>query len=141
MLTPQSRLWLSVGVTALCCSPALAILGGKTQAGWQTKERLEQAAQQLQEDSDIAMQRAKRCLLMDVATPLSDNGYAHYWQQPNRPLPSGTVICDSFGNTGLVAAKGRVYDVRSASPEALNKVLADRGQKNTNPDPINNPRK
>jgi hypothetical protein len=49
----------------------------------------------------------------------------------SRPMPSGTTVCDAFGNTGIVAinAQGTPYvtDLRRMPPEEMEKILSSRG--------------
>jgi hypothetical protein len=90
-------------------------------------------------DHQEAMHRAQRCIVLASELPITD-GVAAYFSSvkggrivinKNRPMPSGTIVCDTFGNTGVVAmdAEGKpiVTDLRNMPPEQMEEILSQRG--------------
>ncbi len=127
MLTPKTRLWLCIGVTALFATPSLSLMGTKTHNGWLANEHRQQLSQQAQVDAEIAQDRARSCIPLDQNTPLVDGAYSHYRGHFDRPLPPHVFICDYFGNTAEVGDGGIAIDTRSAAPEVINKIISSRG--------------
>ncbi|HEY9672736.1 MAG TPA: hypothetical protein V6D11_14925 [Waterburya sp.] len=90
-------------------------------------------------DRQEAMQRAQRCIVLATELPLSDGTAAYFGStrngriviNKNRPMPSGTTVCDTFGNTGIVAmdAEGTpiVTDLRIMPSEEMEEILSQRG--------------
>ena len=89
-------------------------------------------------DRAEAMQRSQTCILVRQDMPLTD-GVAAYFSSlkggkrvadPKRPMPHGTKVCDSFGNTGIVDASGDeplVTDIRAMPSEEMAQILQTRG--------------
>ena len=90
-----------------------------------------------------AMQRAERCVVLMTELPITDGTAAYFSSvkngrvtiHKNRPLPSGTTVCDAYGNTGIVAidAEGNpiVSDIKQMPPEEMEKILSDRNETRT----------
>lgn len=90
-------------------------------------------------DRQEALTRAQRCVVLMSELPITDGTAAYFSSvkggqvviNKNRPLPSGTTVCDAFGNTGVVAidAEGSpiVTELRSMPPEEIEKILSERG--------------
>ncbi len=86
-----------------------------------------------------AMNRAQRCVVLASELPISDGTAAYYSAtkqgrqvvNTKRPLPSGTTVCDQFGNTGIVATnlsgKPVVTDIAQLPPEEMEQILIERG--------------
>jgi hypothetical protein len=87
-----------------------------------------------------AMQRAQRCVVLMTEMPITDGTAAYFSSvkngrviiHKNRPLPSKTTVCDSYGNTGIVAmdAEGNpiVSDIKQMPPEEMEKILSERNE-------------
>lgn len=87
-----------------------------------------------------AMQRAERCVVLMTELPITDGTAAYFSSvkngrvtiHKNRPMPSGTTVCDAYGNTGIVAidAEGNpiVSDIKQMPPEEMEKTLSDRNE-------------
>jgi hypothetical protein len=86
-----------------------------------------------------ALSRAQSCIPLMSEIPLTD-GIAAYFSSveggrivihKNRPMPSGTIVCDAFGITGVVAldAEGTpfVTKLRRMPPEQMQQILSERG--------------
>jgi hypothetical protein len=86
-----------------------------------------------------ALSRAQSCIPLMSEMPITD-GIAAYFSSveggrivihKNRPMPSGTIVCDAFGITGVVAldAEGTpfVTNLRRMPPEEMQKILTSRG--------------
>lgn len=86
-----------------------------------------------------AMGRAERCVVLMSELPITDGTAAYFSSlkngrvviDKNRPFPSGTTVCDQFGNTGIVAfdAEGNpiITELQSMPPEEMEAVLSQRG--------------
>jgi hypothetical protein len=86
-----------------------------------------------------AMNRAQRCVVLATELPITDGTAAYYSStkqgrqivNTKRPLPSGTTVCDQFGNTGVVASnlsgKPIISDIAQLPPEEMEQILIDRG--------------
>ena len=86
-----------------------------------------------------AISRAERCVVLMSELPITDGTAAYFSSLKNgrividktRPFPSGTTVCDQFGNTGIVAfdAEGNpiITDLQSMPPEEMEAVLKKRG--------------
>lgn len=86
-----------------------------------------------------AISRAERCVVLTSELPITDGTSAYFSSLKNgqividktRPFPSGTTVCDQFGNTGIVAfdAEGNpiITDLQSMPPEEMEAVLSQRG--------------
>jgi hypothetical protein len=90
-------------------------------------------------DRQEAISRAQTCIPLMSEMPITD-GIAAYFSSveggrivihKNRPMPSGTIVCDAFGITGVVAldAEGTpfVTDLRRMPPEEMQEILSSRG--------------
>ena len=90
-------------------------------------------------DRQEALNRAQRCVVLMSELPITD-GVAAYFSSvkggrivinKNRPLPSGTTVCDAFGNTGVVAMDTQgspiVTDIRCMPSEEMEEILKKRG--------------
>jgi hypothetical protein len=85
-----------------------------------------------------AMQRAQRCVVLMTELPITDGTAAYFSSLKNgrvvihkdRPLPSQTTVCDTYGNTGIVTndAQGNpiVSDIKQMPPEEMEKILSSR---------------
>ncbi len=86
-----------------------------------------------------AITRAQRCVVLLTETPITDGTAAYFSNLKNgrvvankkRPLPDGTNVCDSFGNTGVVStdAEGNpvVASIKQMPPEEMKQILTKRG--------------
>lgn len=86
-----------------------------------------------------AMHRAKRCLVLMTELPITDGSAAYFSSleggklviHKNRPMPSGTNVCDRFGNTGVIAFNNSgqpiISDIKRLPPEEMAKILKERG--------------
>ena len=86
-----------------------------------------------------ALSRAQSCIPLMSEIPITD-GIAAYFSSveggrivihKHRPMPSGTIVCDAFGITGVVAldAEGTpfVTKLRRMPPEEMQQILSERG--------------
>jgi hypothetical protein len=99
-------------------------------------------------DRQEAIHRAQTCIPLMTEMPITDGLTAYFSSiqggriviDKNRPMPSGTTVCDAFGNTGIVAidAQGTpfVTDLRRMPPEEMEKILSSRG---VTPQPATHP--
>jgi hypothetical protein len=90
-------------------------------------------------DRQEALNRAQTCIPLMTEMPITDGLTAYFSSiqggkiviDKARPMPSGTTVCDVFGNTGIVAidAQGTpfVTDLRRMPPEEIEKILSSRG--------------
>jgi hypothetical protein len=95
-----------------------------------------------------AIQRAQTCLILASELPITDGTAAYFSSLKNgrivinkkRPLPDGTGVCDTFGNTGVVVTDEQgspiVRDIRRVPPEEMKEILTARG---VNPRPTLRP--
>jgi len=86
-----------------------------------------------------ALSRAQSCIPLMSEMPITDGTAAYFSSveggqiviHKNRPMPSGTTVCDAFGITGVVAldAEGTpfVTNLRRMPPEEMQKILTARG--------------
>jgi hypothetical protein len=86
-----------------------------------------------------AMNRAQRCVVLMTELPITDGSAAYFSSveggrvviHKNRPMPSGTTVCDQFGNTGVIAINSGgepiVSDIKRLPPEEMKKILKERG--------------
>jgi hypothetical protein len=86
-----------------------------------------------------ALSRAQSCIPLMSEMPITDGTAAYFSSveggriviHKNRPMPSGTIVCDAFGITGVVAldAEGTpfVTNLRRMPPEQMQKILTSRG--------------
>lgn len=105
----------------------------------QRQDSLRQHAKQEAFDRQEAMQRAQTCLPLMTELPITDGTAAYFSSvkngriviHKNRPMPSGTVVCDAFGNTGIVTGdfEGNpvVTDIRRMPFEEIETILQERG--------------
>lgn len=103
----------------------------------QTKIRFSET--QAAYDRQEALARAQRCVVLMTELPITDGTAAYFSSvkggriviDKKRPMPSGTTVCDAFGNTGVIAmdAVGTpiVTDIRSMPPEEIEEILSKRG--------------
>lgn len=103
----------------------------------QTTIRNEQKASAF--DRQEALLRAQTCIPLLTEMPITDGISAYFSSiqggkiviDKNRPMPSGTIVCDAFGNTGIVAidAEGTpfVTDLRRMPHEEMEQILSLRG--------------
>jgi hypothetical protein len=99
-------------------------------------------------DQQEAIARAQRCVVLLTETPITDGTTAYFSSLKNgrlvankkRPLPDGTNVCDSFGNTGVVTTDTDgnpvIADIRQMPPEDMKDILSKRGvmpRKSTHP--------
>jgi hypothetical protein len=100
---------------------------------------LRQEATETAFDQQEAITRAQRCVVLLTETPITDGTAAYFSSLKNgrivankkRPLPDGTSVCDSFGNTGVVStdAEGNpvVASIKQMPPEEMKEILTKRG--------------
>ena len=86
-----------------------------------------------------ALSRAQTCIPLMSEIPITDGTAAYFSSveggriviHKNRPMPSGTIVCDAFGITGIVAldAEGTpfVTNLRRMPPEQMQQILSNRG--------------
>jgi hypothetical protein len=86
-----------------------------------------------------ALSRAQSCIPLMSEMPITDGTAAYFSSveggriviHKNRPMPSGTTVCDAFGITGVVAldAEGTplVTKLRRMPPEQMQQILSNRG--------------
>jgi hypothetical protein len=86
-----------------------------------------------------ALSRAQSCIPLMSEMPITDGTAAYFSSveggriviHKNRPMPSGTTVCDAFGITGVVAldAEGTpfVTNLRRMPPEEMQQILSERG--------------
>ncbi len=86
-----------------------------------------------------ALSRAQSCIPLMSEMPITDGTAAYFSSveggriviHKNRPMPSGTTVCDAFGITGVVAldAEGTplVTNLRRMPPEQMQQILSNRG--------------
>jgi len=103
----------------------------------QTNIRNEQKASAFERQE--ALSRAETCIPLMSEMPITDGTAAYFSSvkggriviHKNRPMPSGTIVCDAFGITGVVAldAEGTpfVTQLRRMPPEEMQKILLERG--------------
>ena len=131
----------ALGVGYILRSPDL-------QATAQRQDTIRFEQKQAAFDRQAALNRALRCVVLATELPLTD-GTAGYFSSvkggrivinKNRPMPSGTTVCDAFGNTGVIATDNQgtpvITELQSMPPEEMEKVLTQRGvmpQKNSRP--------
>ena len=100
---------------------------------------LRQKATEIAFDQQEAITRAQRCVVLLTETPITDGTAAYFSSLKNgrvvankkRPLPDGTSVCDSFGNTGVVATDTEgnpvVASIKQMPPEEMKEILTKRG--------------
>jgi hypothetical protein len=86
-----------------------------------------------------ALNRAQTCIPLMSETPITDGLTAYFSSirggriviDKNRPMPSGTIVCDTFGNTGIVAVDAQgtpfVTDLQRMPQEEMEEILSSRG--------------
>lgn len=103
-------------------------------------EAIRNEKEQASNDRAIALQRAQICQPLMVETPLTD-GIRPFFSSldrngrvvldRSRPLPVGSTICDSYGNTATVGTGPNglpvVQDIRPMPSEEMQKILQQRG--------------
>jgi hypothetical protein len=90
-------------------------------------------------DRQEALSRAQTCIPLMSEIPITD-GIAAYFSSveggrivihKQRPMPSGTIVCDVFGITGIVAINALgtpfVTKLRRMPPEQMQQILSERG--------------
>lgn len=91
-------------------------------------------------DRAIALQRAQICQPLMTETPLTD-GIRPFFSSldrngqvvldKRRPLPVGSTVCDTYGNTATVGTgpdgQPVAQDIRTMPPEEMQKILQQRG--------------
>ncbi|WP_068820461.1 hypothetical protein [Phormidesmis priestleyi] len=137
---PRYRPLASVLISAACIAPIAMELLTKQNADAQHKQATEQVEQaitrsseQVARDERIALDRAKRCLIIDEKFPLVEGGNAYYdprHRDSKRLLPANTALCSAqSGYTALVDESGTVSLIKQAPIEKLTPVLKQRGIK------------
>ncbi|MBD1841834.1 hypothetical protein H6F89_00085 [Cyanobacteria bacterium FACHB-63] len=117
-------------ILALTIAPTAITLYRQSEADLQQKTNQEQQQSKQSEETRIALDRAKRCILIDERYPLVEGGAAYYDptnRVSKRRLPKGTTLCSRSGYTAEVDYLGTVKDIRQAPIEQLNQVLQQRG--------------
>lgn len=109
------------------------------QATAERQTQIRSSEKQAAYDRQEALIRAQRCVVLMSELPITDGTAAYFSSikggqiviNKNRPLPSGTTVCDAFGNTGVVAIDAEgfplVTDLRSMPPEEMEEILKERG--------------
>lgn len=86
-----------------------------------------------------AINRAQSCQVLASELPITD-GIAVYFSSikkgrvvidKKRPFPDGTIVCDAFGNTGIVEVDANglpiVTGIKKMPEESIKEILAERG--------------
>lgn len=109
-----------------------------------TAQRQDAIRKQTQEEAysrQEALNRAQSCIPLISEVPITDGTAAYFSSvvkgrvviHKNRPMPDGTPVCDSFGNTGVVAfdfeGNPIVTDIRRMPIEEMEQILQQRGVK------------
>ncbi|MBD1847635.1 hypothetical protein H6F89_30405 [Cyanobacteria bacterium FACHB-63] len=117
-------------ILALSVAPTAITMYRQSEAELRQKTTQEQQQSQQSEDVRKALDRAKRCLLIDERYPLIEGANAYYDptnRVNKRRLPKGTPLCSRSGYTAEVDRFGTVTDIKQIPPEQLNQVLQQRG--------------
>jgi hypothetical protein len=142
-------------VTYILVANASALLMGylikapELQADTERKAQIQQETQQAAYDRTEAIARSKRCMVLTPELPITDNSAAYYSSIKNgrivihkrRPLPNGTTVCDTNGNTGVIAMASDgtpfISDIRQLPSEQMREILQQRGVlPSTSPRPL-----
>ncbi len=131
--------------TCLIGAQVVALIAGyilrapDLQATAQRQDSIRHQATEAAFDKLEAIARAQRCVVLLTETPITDGTAAYFSNLKNgrvvankkRPLPDGTSVCDSFGNTGVVATDSEgnpvVGDIKQMPPEDMKQILTKRG--------------
>ncbi|MGG6266235.1 hypothetical protein ACQ4M3_05270 [Leptolyngbya sp. AN03gr2] len=118
-------------ILAATCLPTAITLYRQSDAQMQQKNAIEQEQSEQSEAIRTALDRAKRCILIDERFPLVEGGNVYYdptSRTNKRLLPSGTPLCSaSSGFTAEVDRFGTVKDIRQAPIEQIRQILKQRG--------------
>lgn len=117
-------------ILALTIAPGAITLYRQSDAELRQKNTQEQQQSKQSEDIRIALDRARRCILIDERYPLVEGGAAYYDptnRASKRRLPKGTTLCSRSGYTAEVDYHGTVKDIRQAPIEQINQALQQRG--------------
>lgn len=118
-------------ILAATCLPTAITLYRQSEAQMQQRTTIENQSATVAENERIALDRARRCLLINEQYPLVEGQNA--WYDPTnrkhkRLLPAGTALCSAAsGFTAEVDRFGTVKDIRQASIEQIRQVLKQRG--------------
>ncbi len=105
----------------------------------QHQDAIRKQTQQEAFEYQQALNRAQTCIPLMSEVPITDGASAYFSSvvkgrvviHKNRPMPSGTTVCDSFGNTGVIVTdfEGNpiVSDIRQMPFEEMEKILTQRG--------------
>ncbi|MBD1843999.1 hypothetical protein H6F89_11425 [Cyanobacteria bacterium FACHB-63] len=118
-------------ILALTIAPSAITMFRQSQAELQQKATQDQEESKQTQDVRKALDRARRCHLIDERYPLVEGGAAYYDptnRVSKRLLPMGTALCSArSGYTGEVDRFGAVRDIKQAPIEQINQVLQQRG--------------
>lgn len=118
-------------ILALTIAPTAITMYRQSEAELQSKQQQDQQQSKQSEDIRIALDRAKRCVLIDERYPLVEGANAYYDptnRVSKRLLPKGTALCSArSGYTAEVDYLGTVKNIKQAPIEQLNQALQQRG--------------
>ncbi|GAP96106.1 hypothetical protein [Leptolyngbya sp. NIES-2104] len=118
-------------ILAATTLPLAITLYRQSNAQLEQRNTIEQQTATVAENERIALDRARRCLLINERYPLVEGNNA--WYDPTnrkdkRLLPSGTALCSAAsGYTAEVDYLGTVKNIRQAPIEKITQVLRQRG--------------
>lgn len=136
---------MSNQVTYILVANAAALLTSylikapELQVDTERKAHIHQETQQAAYNRAEAIARAGRCVVLTPELPITDNSAAYYSSIKNgsivihkrRPLPNGTTVCDTNGNTGVIAMSSDgtpfISDIRQLPSEQMRDILQRRG--------------
>ncbi|MEP0919417.1 hypothetical protein NC981_21540 [Leptolyngbya sp. DQ-M1] len=117
-------------ILVLTIAPSAITLYRQSESELQQKTSQEQQQSKQSEDIRIALDRAKRCILINERYPLVEGANAYYdptGRISKRRLPKGTTLCSRSGYTAEVDYLGTVKGIKQAPIEQLNQALQQRG--------------
>ncbi len=126
---PTNRALYCITSTALCCALPFGIVANKANQQWATRQGIEATQQQTAFSAQVAIGRARYCLPLNPATPLTTGVVVKYYGT-ERTLPPGQTVCDQYGNTAVTGDSGRAVDIQSAPQEQVNQIMKERSNGN-----------
>jgi hypothetical protein len=138
LFSPKTTPYI-LGGMALSLTIAYSLKSGDLNFSQQRTETIRQTEKTAGFDRQEAINRAKRCVVLMTETPITDSGTAYFSSlrngkiviHKNRPMPDGTTLCDTFGNTAIVQwdANGTptTTEIRQMPEEEMKKILSKRG--------------
>lgn len=149
-LTSKKTTNYLLGVMAAALAFGYALKAPDLTAEASRKSTIQRQEKDIALERQEAMQRAQRCVILLTELPITDGTAAYFSSSvkgkivinKNRPLPDGTTVCDSFGNTGVVSVDAQgmpiVTDIKQMPPEEMEEILQKRLPKTKKPQ--NSPR-